>query len=179
MDKGTRNLVDTSTWPAGIVLFVFMYLRIYVSRLERKPFLNQSHVQSAPCAPISEKVMPQLQRNVPNQNPPPLQQSPSHKTPPKVQPSPFLDIPQTDGVIDLDQLSSGIISENNDDDEDNEDSDFDISDDDAPLLPEMGTETGDTEKRPKKPRAAYGSLKKKKITPAKCTMLNFNQKLVS
>jgi len=132
--------------------------------LTPKPFLNQSHVQSAPCAPISEKVMPQLQRNVPNQNPPPLQQSPSHKTPPKVQPSPFLDIPQTDGVIDLDQLSSEVISENNEDDEDNEDSDFDISDDDAPLLPEMGTETGDTEKSPKKPRAAYGSLKKKKIT---------------
>ena len=42
MDKGARNLVDTSTCPAGIVLFVFMYLRSYVSRLEREPFLNQS-----------------------------------------------------------------------------------------------------------------------------------------
>ena len=129
--------------------------------LTPKPFLNQSHVQSAPSAPqVSEKVMPQLQRIVPNQNPPPLQQSPSHKTPPKVQPSLFLDIPQTDGVIDLDQLSPAL-SDNN---EDNEDSDFDISDDDAPLLPKTATETGDAEKRHKKPRAAYGSLKKKKIT---------------
>jgi hypothetical protein len=34
--------VDTSTCPAGMVLFVFMYLHINVSRLERKPFLNQS-----------------------------------------------------------------------------------------------------------------------------------------
>ncbi|CAG5105488.1 Oidioi.mRNA.OKI2018_I69.chr1.g2170.t3.cds [Oikopleura dioica] len=120
------------------------------------PMLNKSPIQGVPIQ-NSEKVMPQLQRNAP---PPPLQQIPGTQIASKVQPSiqPETQVPQTDGLIDIDQMSPGMISENNE-----EDSDFDISDNESAnaKVPEASDEI---KPRPKKPRAAYGSLKKKKIT---------------